>query len=130
MAREEKYQGGDFVNRSVGRNGSSGARTRDDRATDFEVTREELRGEGPYRGKGPKNYRRRDERILEDINDLMCDNAYLDASEIDVSVLDGNVILSGTVGTRESKRLAEDIAEAVSGVQNVENSLRVQVRGI
>ncbi|HEX8039226.1 MAG TPA: BON domain-containing protein, partial [Chryseosolibacter sp.] len=69
-------------------------------------------------------------RILEDINDLMCDNAYLDASEIEVAVSEGNVVLSGTVENRESKRLAEDIAESVSGVQNVENTLRVTKKGI
>src|SRR4030095_1968319 len=35
------------------------------------------------------------------------------------------VTLTGTVNTRDDKRLAEDIAESVSGVSNVENRLRV-----
>jgi osmotically-inducible protein OsmY len=35
------------------------------------------------------------------------------------------VTLSGTVETRYEKRLAEDIADAVSGVQDIHNRLRV-----
>lgn len=85
---------------------------------------------GPHRGKGPRSYTRSDARILEDINDYMCDNPYLDASEIDVEVKDGEVVLAGHVENRQSKRLAEDIAENVAGVNNVENRLRVQVKGI
>lgn len=83
----------------------------------------ELRG--MYRGKGPRNYSRSDERIQEDINDRLSDDPFVDASEIDVQVSNGDVVLTGTVDHRSSKRRAEDIAEAVSGVKNVENRLRV-----
>ena len=135
MAQEIKYQRRDS---GIDRSGAAAKRETDG---DFEVDRNNLpkrrretgdidRPSGTYRGRGPKNYRRRDERILEDVNDLMCDNAYLDASEIEVTVSEGNVVLSGTVENRESKRLAEDIAESVSGVQNVENTLRVRKKGI
>ena len=84
------------------------------------------RGSGLYRGRGPKNYRRADDRIREEINDRLTDNDWLDASDIDVSVVSGEAILSGTVDSRYSKRLAEDIAESVTGVSNVQNNLRVQ----
>jgi osmotically-inducible protein OsmY len=88
------------------------------------------RGEGHaaglYRGRGPKNYRRPDERIREEINDRLTDNDWLDASDVDVSVTSGEVTLSGTVDSRYSKRLAEDIAESVTGATNVQNNLRVQ----
>ena len=40
--------------------------------------------------------------------------------------MSGEVVLSGTVDSRYSKRLAEDIAESVMGVSNVQNNLRVQ----
>jgi osmotically-inducible protein OsmY len=40
------------------------------------------------------------------------------------------VVVAGSVENRESKRLAEEIAESVSGTVNVENRLRVKVRGI
>lgn len=85
---------------------------------------------GLYRGKGPRSYQRSDDRILEDINDRLCDNPYIDASEIDVEVANGEVILSGSVNDRDSKRLAEDIGESVSGVKNVENRLKVKRFGI
>jgi osmotically-inducible protein OsmY len=83
-----------------------------------------------HKGKGPRTYTRSDDRILEDINDRMCDNPYLDASEIEVTVNNGEVILTGTVENKEAKWLAEDIGEEISGVKNVENRLKVKVRGI
>ena len=80
------------------------------------------------RGKGPKSYRRSDERIREDVNDQLSEG-YLDASEVEVMVVDGVVTLSGTVNSRSDKRRAEDIAEDVRGVRNVENRLRVEQSG-
>jgi hypothetical protein len=50
----------------------------------------------------------------------------LDPSDVEVSVQDGEVMLSGTVATRVQKRLADDIADAVFGVIEVHNHLRVQ----
>ena len=79
----------------------------------------------PHRGKGPKGYRRSDERIKEDVNDRLSEG-YLDATEIMVAVDNGEVTLTGTVNSRADKRRAEDIAEYVSGVSNVENRLRVK----
>jgi hypothetical protein len=78
------------------------------------------------RGRGPKNYRRSDERIKEDVNDRLSDDYYLDASDVEVAVQNTEVTLTGTVNSRTEKRLAEDIAESVSGVTNVENRLRVK----
>lgn len=82
-------------------------------------------GEGRYRGRGPKNYRRSDERIRDDINDRLTDNDWLDASDVEVAVTSGEVALTGTVDSRYAKRIAEDIAESVTGVVNVQNNLRV-----
>ncbi|HSL54900.1 MAG TPA: BON domain-containing protein [Pyrinomonadaceae bacterium] len=78
------------------------------------------------RGRGPKGYRRSDERIKEDVNDRLSDDYYIDASDVEVSVSNTEVTLTGTVNSREDKRRAEDIAESVSGVTNVENRLRVK----
>ncbi len=75
-------------------------------------------------GKGPKGFRRSDEKIREEVCEaLYCDNS-VDASEIEVSVKDAEVILSGTVSERRMKRLAEDCAESVSGVSDVRNEIR------
>lgn len=79
-----------------------------------------------HRGRGPKNYKRSDSRIEEDINDRLTYDSYLDASEIEINVENGEVTLSGYVATRNAKRRTEDIAESVSGVTNVENRLRVK----
>ncbi len=79
-----------------------------------------------HKGKGPKGYKRADERIQDDINDRLTDDSQLDASEIEVTVTNGEVKLSGTVDSRDAKRRAEDLTEAISGVSNVENSIRVK----
>ena len=81
---------------------------------------------GQHRGRGPKGYRRSDDRIREDINDRLTDDAWLDASDIEVQVREAEVTLSGKVNRRDDKRRAEDLAEAVSGVKNVLNNLRVE----
>jgi hypothetical protein len=60
------------------------------------------------------------------VNDRLTDHPFLDAYNVDVKVTNGDVLLSGTVKDRYSKRLAEDIAEDVPGVRNVENRLRVE----
>ena len=78
-----------------------------------------------FAGRGPKGYRRSDERIREDVCDRLCENPYVDASDIEVVVKSGEVILSGTAHSREEKRHSEEIAESVSGVVDVQNNLRV-----
>jgi hypothetical protein len=78
-----------------------------------------------HAGKGPKGYKRSDERIMEDVHERLSDDNFLDASGIEVNVTGGDVILTGTVADKTDKRRAEDIAESVSGVTNVENRIRV-----
>jgi osmotically-inducible protein OsmY len=87
--------------------------------------RREMDERSSYRGRGPRGYTRSDDRIKEDINDELTESWNLDASDIEVEVNDGNVVLTGTVDSRYGKRLAEDLAEDVSGVKNVENRIRV-----
>ena len=80
-------------------------------------------------GKGPKNYKRSDARIHEDVNDRLMEDPYLDASDIEVDVKDGEVTLTGTVYDRRAKRHAEDVVERVSGVGHVQNNLRAIATG-
>jgi len=84
------------------------------------------RREGNYRGKGPRNYTRSSDRIKEDVNDRLSDAWDIDASDIDVEVNGNEVTLSGTVSSKQQKRRAEDLAESISGVHNVQNNLRVK----
>ncbi len=82
-----------------------------------------------YRGKGPKGYTRSDSRIQEDVSDRLSDDGALDASDIEVSVTNGEVQLSGFVESKWAKRRAEDLAENVSGVSYVQNNIRVRGPG-
>lgn len=97
------------------------------------------RGEGPswaggelqdeharYHGIGPKNYKRSDERIREDVSDHLSDDPLVDASEIEVSVQNSEVTLNGIVENRVQRRRAELAAEQVSGVSHIQNNLRVR----
>jgi hypothetical protein len=81
---------------------------------------------GPHSGRGPVNYRRSDERIREDVSDRLCEDGALDATNITVTVNDGEVTLEGTVEDRQSKRDAEDLAYDVAGITQVHNRLRVE----
>jgi osmotically-inducible protein OsmY len=79
-----------------------------------------------YHGVGPKNYKRSDERIREDVSDHLSDDPYIDASEIEVNVHNSEVTLSGAVENRAQRRRAELAAEQVSGVNHIQNNLRVK----
>jgi osmotically-inducible protein OsmY len=95
-----------------------------------ERRREQDHKRGEHSGKGPRGYQRSKERIHEDVCDRLTVDDRVDASEIDVSVEDNEVILSGTVTTKEEKRRAEDIAESIAGVRNVENRIKVVRPGV
>ena len=69
--------------------------------------------------------RRSDERIREEVSEALSAHGDIDASEIEVDVKDGMITLTGTVESRQIKRLVEDTVEGISGVQDVKNELRV-----
>jgi hypothetical protein len=75
-------------------------------------------------GRGPKGYRRSDERIHDDVCERIA-RAGIDADEVEVKVVNGEVTLSGSVHRRDEKHWLEDVAEDVFGVQEVHNHLRV-----
>ncbi|QRM29479.1 BON domain-containing protein [Microvirga sp. VF16] len=79
-----------------------------------------------HRGRGPKGYKRSDERIHEDVCERLTEDPFIDASNIEVAVKDGEVALNGTVSSRGLKRRVEDLAELASGVAHVQNNLRVE----
>ena len=78
-----------------------------------------------YRGRGPKNDRRSDVTIAEEVNERLTDDPYVDASHIEVRVEDGVVHLSGRVRTRGEKRRADHVAGNCGGVHDVMNALRI-----
>jgi hypothetical protein len=76
------------------------------------------------RGKGPRNYRRSDSRIEEDINERLLNDPYLDATDIVVTVSNGEVTLTGMTPDDWSRRQAENHAYDVGGVLTVQNALQ------
>lgn len=82
-------------------------------------------GTGPHAGRGPRGYRRDDTRVHQEICELLTVDPDIDASELEVSVENGEVLLSGIVESRRLKHLAEDIAYRVSGVLDVTNRLKL-----
>jgi osmotically-inducible protein OsmY len=80
---------------------------------------------GQFAGRGPKGYKRSDERIREDVCEALTRHGDVDASEIEVKVENGEVTLTGTVSDRQQKRLAEDCVDAIRGIGDVHNQLRV-----
>lgn len=81
---------------------------------------------GGHAGKGPQGYVRSDERIRDDVCDRLSDDDEVDASDIAVSVTNGDVVLQGTVADRRMKRRAEMLAFSVRGTFDVHNRLRVE----
>jgi len=81
---------------------------------------------GRYFGKGPKGWKRSDERVKEEVSETLYRDYHIDASEIEVDVKDGVVTLSGTVDSRETKRMAEDCIDRLSGVVDIHNRIRIQ----
>lgn len=79
-----------------------------------------------HRGKGPKSFKRSDDRLMEEICQQLEDNDELDATNIDVRVTNGEVTLSGTVESRRDKRLADEIAEGVRGVKDIKNEITLE----
>jgi hypothetical protein len=81
---------------------------------------------GRFSGRGPQDYTRSDDRIREDLNERLTQHGDIDAFHITVNVKNGEVTLEGTVEDRWQKRMAEDLAEDISGVNQVHNRLRVE----
>lgn len=87
---------------------------------------------GAQRGRGPRVKAAReahdgeDARIRTDVINQMAEDWYLDATDIEVVVRNGEVTLTGTVDSRAAKRLAEDCADSIPGVEDVHNALRIR----
>jgi BON domain-containing protein len=76
-------------------------------------------------GHGPKGYKRSDERIREEVSERIARSG-IDADDVEVKVEGGEVTLTGFVESRHDKRMLEDIADDVFGVDEVNNHLRMR----
>jgi osmotically-inducible protein OsmY len=78
-----------------------------------------------HRGKGPRTYRRSDDRIHDEVCERLTRHPLIDASLMDVQVKDGEVVITGEVLDRRMKHMAEDVIDEVSGVREIHNHLRI-----
>jgi osmotically-inducible protein OsmY len=76
--------------------------------------------------RGPKGYKRPDERLKDDIAERLMYRNDIDSSEVSLEVKDGVVTLDGTVPERWMRYAIDDIAESVIGVESVQNNVRVK----
>ena len=81
---------------------------------------------GNQQGRGPRGYRRSDQRVFADVCDLLTEDIEVDAREIDVAVSGGVVTLEGSVAGRMERERAEELADSVKGVVSIENNLLVR----
>jgi HSP20 family molecular chaperone IbpA len=68
--------------------------------------------------------RRSDFSILEDVVQILARHAEIDASDINIIVDQGEVVLTGTVPEQQMKYLAQDVTEQIAGVRKIVNQLR------
>lgn len=77
-------------------------------------------------GGGRHGPQRSDDRINEEVCRRLTESPAIDAGEIEVTVDNGAVKLSGTVREPEDKRLSEELVEQTPGVREIHNQLRVR----
>jgi hypothetical protein len=77
--------------------------------------------------RGPKGWRRTDDRILDELAESVARSG-VDAADVELHVSMGVVRLTGTVEHREDRRMLEALAWDVHGVEDVEERLRVRRR--
>lgn len=94
------------------------------RGYDEKLDRMEAR-RGQVPGRPPRGYQRSDDRIREEVCELLMEGP-VDVGDVEVTVSNGEVTLSGLVEERWEKRAIEDIAVQVRGVHDVHNRVRVR----
>lgn len=83
-----------------------------------------------FSGIGPKGYIRSDEKIHDEVCEVLFRNPFVDASDVDVKVQNGIVTFSGTIANRSAKKETERSTENILGVIDVINELRIIEPGV
>lgn len=89
----------------------------------------DLEADAPRMPSGPKGWQRRDDRIHDDVCTRLTDDGYVDASDVEVIVHQGEVTLSGGLADRVQRERAIRIAESVRGVIDVISRLHISRAG-
>lgn len=93
--------------------------------TPFPGSNWEYAREEKHYGKGPKGWKRSDDRIHEEVCEALYRSDRVDASHVEVNVENGIVGLRGSVSSRLEKREAERLVENLMGVWDVRNELQI-----
>lgn len=117
---ERLYEGG----RVFGRRASAG--THPSQGWAGSAVSESMDASGGVGGRMPKNYARSDTRIRDDVCERLYHRHDLDLTDVDVTVQDGTVGLTGSVTYRAMKHRIEDVAAECMGVRDVDNELKVR----
>jgi len=77
-------------------------------------------------GVGSHELKLSDQRIVQEMDDHLAEHSYIDATAIVVTVKDGVLTLDGSVPDDDQKHYAEEVAQKVSGVTQVQNRLKIK----
>ena len=80
---------------------------------------------GLYSGFGPR-YDSAGDPVGQEVASRLTQHGQVDASNIEITVENGDVLLEGTVADEETKRLVGEAVQTVTGVNQIENMLQVQ----
>ena len=78
-----------------------------------------------HRGKGPRGFKRSDERYQEIACEILTEDPRIDAHDVDVHVQEGELLLTGFVESRRTKFLIEDL---LANALDCEITNRLQIR--
>lgn len=106
--------------------GAGTPRSRPRDAADFRTMGGPIADRPTHAGRGPKGYRRSDERLLDEIVWTLTDHPAIDPTDVHVHVKDGVVTFTGTVEDRIQRHLLEDVTEDIFGVTEVRNEVSVR----
>jgi hypothetical protein len=81
---------------------------------------------GPYSGRGPIGYDSAGDPTGQEVYSRLTQHGQIDASDIEIVIDNGEVLLDGTVDSEETKRLAQEAVETITGVRSVQNLLQVK----
>lgn len=79
-----------------------------------------------HRGHGPRDWRKSDDRLREEVCEALAADATLDARDLNVGADDTDIVLSGVAPCVEARARAEEIAARVVGVRAVHNFVGIK----
>ncbi|MGE3609426.1 MAG: BON domain-containing protein [Bacteriovoracaceae bacterium] len=79
-----------------------------------------------YYGVGPKDWKRSDERLKEDVCKILYQSHEVDPSDLEVEVKNSCVYLKGTIESRGMRNVAEDLILSIPGIEDVFSNLKIK----